>query len=65
MALDGVFMQVDVNDNFLENNVVCTMLFLNMEGGGNICFSKYPTMYERDLRLRGESLEAAGDIQRQ
>ena len=28
MALNGVFMLVDVNDNFFENNVVCTMLLL-------------------------------------
>ena len=33
MALDGVFMQVDVNDNFFENDVVCTMLLLKTEGG--------------------------------
>ena len=33
MALDGVFTHFDVNDNFLENNVVCTMLFLKTEGG--------------------------------
>ena len=33
MALDGVFMRVDVNDNFFENDVVCTMLFLKTEGG--------------------------------
>ena len=28
MALDGAFIMVDGNDNFLENNVVCTMLLL-------------------------------------
>ena len=33
MALDGVFMRVDVKDNFFENDVVCTMLFLKTEGG--------------------------------
>ena len=33
MAFDGVSMRVDVNDNFFENDVVCTMLFLKMEGG--------------------------------
>ena len=33
MALDGVFMHFDVNDNFFENDVVCTMLFLKTEGG--------------------------------
>ena len=33
MALDGVFMRFDVNDNFFENDAVCTMLFLKMEGG--------------------------------
>ena len=33
MVLDGVFMQVDVNDNFFENNVVCIRLLLKMEGG--------------------------------
>ena len=33
MALDGVFMRFDVNDNFFENDVVCTMLFLKTEGG--------------------------------
>ncbi len=32
----GVFMRVDVNDNFFENDVVCTMLLLKTEGG------KYP-----------------------
>ena len=33
MALNGVFMRFDVNDNYFENNVVCTMLFLKTEGG--------------------------------
>ena len=33
MALDGVFMRFDVNDNFFENIVVCTMLFSKTEGG--------------------------------
>ena len=33
MALDGVFMRFDVNDNFFENDIVCTMLFLKTEGG--------------------------------
>ena len=33
MALDGVFMRFDVNDNFFENDAVCTMLFLKTEGG--------------------------------
>ena len=33
MALKGVFMRFDVNDNFFENDVVCTMLFLKTEGG--------------------------------
>ena len=33
MALDGVFMRFDVNYNFFENDVVCTMLFLKTEGG--------------------------------
>ena len=33
MALYGVFMHFDVNDNFFENDVVCTMLFLKTEGG--------------------------------
>ena len=33
MALNSVFMQVDVNDNFFENDVVCTMLLLKTEGG--------------------------------
>ena len=33
MALDGVFMRVDVNDNFFENDVVCTMLLLKTEAG--------------------------------
>ena len=32
MLLDGAFMRVDVNDNFFENDVVCTMLFLKTEG---------------------------------
>ena len=32
MLLDAVFMRVDVNDNFFENDVVCTMLFLKTEG---------------------------------
>ena len=30
MALDGVFMRFDVNDNFFENNV----LFWKKKGGG-------------------------------
>ena len=33
MASDGVSMRFDVNDNFFENDVVCTMLFLKTEGG--------------------------------
>ena len=33
MALNGVFMRFDVNNNFFENDVVCTMLFLKTEGG--------------------------------
>ena len=33
MALDGVFMWVDVNGIFFENDVVCTMLFWKTEGG--------------------------------
>ena len=33
MALNGIFMRVDVNCNFFENYVVCTMLFLKTEGG--------------------------------
>ena len=33
MALDGVFMGVDVNDNFFENDVLCTTLLLKTEGG--------------------------------
>ena len=33
MALDGVFMRFDVNDNLFENDAVCTMLFLKTEGG--------------------------------
>jgi hypothetical protein len=33
MAFNGVFMRFDVNDNFFENDVVCTMLFLKTEGG--------------------------------
>ena len=33
MSLDGVFMRFDVNYNFFENDVVCTMLFLKTEGG--------------------------------
>ena len=32
MALNGVFMSFDVNDNFFENDAVCTMLFLKTEG---------------------------------
>ena len=32
MALYGVFMRFDVNDNFFENDV-CTMLFLKTKGG--------------------------------
>jgi hypothetical protein len=31
MALNGVFMRFDVNNNFFD--VVCTMLFLKTEGG--------------------------------
>ena len=33
MALDGVFMRFDVNDNFFENDAVCTMLFWKTERG--------------------------------
>ena len=33
MALDGVFMPVDVNEIFFEYNVMCTMLLLKTEGG--------------------------------
>ena len=33
IALNGVFMRFDVNDNFFENDIVCTMLFLKTEGG--------------------------------
>ena len=33
MALNGVFMHFDVNDNIFENDVVCTMLLLKTEGG--------------------------------
>ena len=33
MVLNGVFMHFDVNDNFFENDVVCTMLFWKTEGG--------------------------------
>ena len=33
MPLDGVFRRFDVNYNFFENDVVCTMLFLKTEGG--------------------------------
>ena len=33
MALNGVFMRFDVNDNFFENDDVCTMLFLRTEVG--------------------------------
>ena len=32
-VLNGVFMRVDVNENFFENDVVCTMLSLKTEGG--------------------------------
>lgn len=32
MALDSVFMRVDINDKFFENDVVCTMLLLKTEG---------------------------------
>ena len=39
MAPDGVFMRVYVNYNFFF-----------WVWGGNICFSKYPTMYKRGLR---------------
>ena len=41
MPLNGVFMWVDVNDNFVENNVVCTMLLLKTEGG-KYSFLKIP-----------------------
>ena len=33
MALDSIFMRVDVNDNFFENYVVRRMLLLKMKGG--------------------------------
>ena len=33
MVLDGIFMRFDVNENFFENDVVCTMLFLKTERG--------------------------------
>ena len=48
MALDGVFMRFDVNDNFFENDVVCTMLFLKTEGGKYSY--KYPARYKRGHR---------------
>ena len=32
-ALDSIFKRVDVNDNFFENDIVCTMLFLKTEEG--------------------------------
>ena len=38
LALNGVFMRVDVNYNFFENNVACTILFLK-NGGGEILVS--------------------------
>lgn len=38
MALDGVFMRVDANDNIFENDVVCTMLFLKKKGEGGYSF---------------------------
>ena len=40
-ALDGVFMRVDVNGNFFENDAVCTMLFWKTEGG-KYSFLKIP-----------------------
>jgi len=43
MVLDSVFVRVDVNDNFFDNGIVCTMLLLKTEGG-HICFSKYLAM---------------------
>ena len=49
-ALNGIFMRVDVNDNFFENNVVFTMLFLKTKGG-ILFFSKYPAMCKRGLSL--------------
>jgi hypothetical protein len=44
MALDGVFMQVDVNDNV--HDIIFEKLRM-----GNICFSKYPAMYKPGLRM--------------
>ena len=36
-ALNGVFMRVDVNDNFFENDVACTTLSLKTERGKYEC----------------------------
>ena len=33
LALDAIFMRIDVNGNVFENDVVCTMLLLKTEGG--------------------------------
>ena len=55
MALDGVFMRVDVNDNFFENDVVCTMLLLKTEGRGNICFCKYLIFQNPSRLIAGNS----------
>ena len=37
MALNGVFMRVDVNDKLFENVVVCTVLLVK-SGGGKIVY---------------------------
>ena len=43
-------MRVDVNDD-VQNDVVCTMLYLKTDGGGDICFSKHPATYKRGLSV--------------
>ena len=53
MVLDGVFMQVDVNDNFFENNFISTISYFLKQSGGNISFSKYPAMCNHGLNALG------------
>ena len=50
MALDDVFMRVDLNDNFTKRYCVHDVIIEN-RGGGDICFSKYLAMCECGHRL--------------
>jgi hypothetical protein len=61
IALNGVFMRFDVNHNFFENDVVCTMLFSKTEGG-EIRFYKYPVTYKRGLRIKPRTFQVSWEL---